>query len=184
MNNIYIYKDTFISLLNLIDFLIQNNITPHNIKDNNYNTTLFDNLINLDIKNDENILEKIDELILKYIYDVFISNNENKELIIYYFYKNHLKYGLRVLNMYNLKCVLETRKISKYVKNETHKYKGYIRFKELNNKSLYAEIEPVNNILFLISNHFKIRLKNEYWIIKDNKHNLISIYDEEKFLYI
>ena len=124
MNNIYIYNDTFISLLNLIDLLIQNNITPQNIKNTKYNPTLFDNLINLDIKYDENILEKIDKIILKYMYDVFISNNEFKELIIYYFYKNYLKYGLKVLNMYNLKCVLKTRKISKYVRNEVHKYKS------------------------------------------------------------
>ena len=54
-----------------------------------------------------------------------------------------------------------------------------MNIKELKNKCLYAEIEPVNNILFLISNHFKNRLKNEYWIIKDNKHNLISIYDKK-----
>jgi len=181
MNNIYIYKDTFISLLNLIDLLIQNNITPHNIKDETYNPTLFDNLINLDIKYEENIVEKIDKIILRYMYDVFISNNEFKELIIYYFYKNYLKYGFKILNMYNLKCVFQTRKISKYVRNESHKYKGFIRFKELKNNSLYAEIEPKNNILFLISNHFKNRLKNEYWIIKDNKHNLISIYDKNDF---
>ena len=181
MNNIYIYNDTFISLLNLIDFLINNNITPHNIKNKDYNLTLFDNLINLNIKYDENILEKTDKIILKYLYDVFISNNKNKELIIYYFYKNYLKHGIKVLNMYNLKCVLFTRKLSKYVRNETHKYKGFIRFKELKNKCLYAEIEPVNNILFLISNHFKKRLNNEYWIIKDNKYNLISIYDKKDF---
>lgn len=181
MNNIYIYNDSFISMLNLIDLLIQNNITPHNIKDTTYNPTLFDNLINFNIKYDENILEKTNKIILKYIYEVFISNNSNKELIIYYFYKNYLKYGLKVLNMYNLKCVLHTKKISKYIRNEAHKYKGFIRFKELKNKCLYTEIEPVNNILFLVSNHFKIRLKNEYWIIKDNKHNLISIYDKNDF---
>jgi len=181
MNNIYIYNDSFISMLNLIDFLINNNITPHNIKNTNYNSTLFDNLINLDKKYDEDILDKIDKIILKYLYYVFISNNINKELIIYYFYKNYLKFGIKVLNMFNLKCVLNTRKISKYVRNEVHKYKGFIRFKELKNKCLYAEIEPVNNILFLISNHFKNRLKSDYWIIKDNKYNLISIYDKKDF---
>ena len=34
------------------------------------------------------------------------------------------------------------------------------RFIELKNKVLYATIEPTNNVLELLSNHFKNRLKN------------------------
>ena len=183
MNNIYIYNNTLISMLNLIDFLIQNNIIPNNIKNNFYTPTLFDNIIKLNIMNKINI-NKIDNIIFKYIYDVFISTDKNKELIIYYFYKNYLKYGLKTINMYNLKCVLNTIKISKYVRNEAHKYKGFIRFKELKNNLLYAEIEPINNILEIVSNHFKNRLKYEYWIIKDIKHNLISIYNKKDYFII
>jgi len=181
MNNIYIYNETLVSMLNLIVFLINNNITPNNIKNDNYTPTLFDNLIKLDLSLNDKVLEKIDKLILKYIYDVFISDDKNKEIIIFYFYKNYLKYGIKVINMFNLKCVINVRKISKYVRHESHKYKGFIRFRELKNNILYAEIEPINNILFLVSNHFKNRLKNEYWIIKDNKYNLISIYDKNNF---
>ena len=181
MNNIYIYNETLVSMLNLIVFLINNNITPNNIKNDNYTPTLFDNLIKLDLSLNDKVLEKIDKLILKYIYDVFISDDKNKEIIIFYFYKNYLKYGIKVINMFNLKCVINVRKISKYVRHESHKYKGFIRFRELKNNILYAEIEPINNILFLVSNHFKNRLKNEYWIIKDNKYNLISIYDKNSF---
>ena len=161
MNNIYIYNDNFISMLSLIDFLIKNNITPNNIKCNNYNITLFDNIINLNIKNDNNIIDYIinnfGNNIFRIIFNVYLSNDENKELIIYYFYKNTIKYNYKITSMYNLKCVLSSLKINKYVKNEAHKYKGFIRFKELKNNILYAEIEPVNNILFLISNHFKER---------------------------
>ena len=188
MNNIYIYNSNFISMLNLIDFLILNKILPNNIKSNNYIATLFDNLINLDIKYDENIInnmiKKVGNKVLRIMFDVYLSNDNNKELIIYYFYKNALKYGLKIINMYNLKCVSNSLNISKYVRNEAHKYKGFVRFKELKNNILYAEIEPVNNILFLISNHFKNRLKNEYWIIKDNKRNILSIYDKKNFYIV
>ena len=49
---------------------------------------------------------------------------------------------------------------------------------------LYAEIEPENNILEILSMHFKNRLKNEFWIIKDKKREIISIYNKKKiFIY-
>ena len=54
MNNIYIYNDTFISLLNLINILITKKIKPYNIKTSLYTPTLFDNLINLEIIDNNN----------------------------------------------------------------------------------------------------------------------------------
>ena len=188
MNNIYIYKNDLFGLLYLVDYLIKNNINPNNIKNELYNPTLLDNIINLNIEYKEtlinNIIKNINNIIFKIILEVYLSNNELKELIIYYFYKNYLKYGINIINMYNLKCVNESLKISKYVRNETHKYKGFVRFKELENNILYAEIEPINNILIFISNHFKKRLKNEYWIIKDKKRNILSIYDKKKYIIL
>lgn len=68
--------------------------------------------------------------------------------------------------------------------HECHKMKGFLRFKELENKVLYAEMEPTNDILFLVSCHFSKRLKNEYWIIKDNKRRILSIYDKSNFLIV
>ena len=83
--------------------------------------------------------------------------------------------------MRNLKCINRALKIVKYVKNETHTYKGFVRFKETNN-ILYAEISPENNILELLSIHFKKRLKNEYWIIKDVKRNISIFYNKKDFI--
>jgi len=116
--------------------------------------------------------------IFKTLYYVFLSTDENKELIIYYFYLNALKYKNQIFNMRKLKCVSSGLKISQYVSRENHKYKGFVRFKELENEVLYAEIEPANNILEILSKHFRQRLRNEFWIIKDVKRNIISVYDK------
>ncbi len=83
--------------------------------------------------------------------------------------------------MRNLKSVNKALQISKYVSHECHKFKGFLRFKELENKILYAEIAPESDITFLLSKHFKERLKNEYWIIKDTKRGIISLYDKNNF---
>lgn len=188
MNNIYIYNNSFISLLNLIRKLISDNIVPTNIKDESYNASLFDNVIRLEISNNENIIDevlgRIGKNIFKIIYYVFLSKDENKELIIYYFYLNSLKYKKEIVYMRNLKCVNKALSISQYVSRENHKYKGFVRFKELKNNVLYAEIEPENDILYILSNHFKNRLKNEYWIIKDNKRDILSIYDKNDYYLV
>ena len=83
--------------------------------------------------------------------------------------------------MRNLESVNQALKIARYVGHETHKMKGFIRFKELKGNILYAEMAPENNIIFFISKHFQERLRNEFWIIEDTKRELISIYNKNKF---
>ena len=171
MNNIYIYNN-FYELLKLINILIEHNIKPYNIKDEMYNPTLFDNIIKLDLGDNKDIINRCIKSIginnFNIIYKVFLSSENNKELIIFYYYLNCLKYKENTMYMRNLKCV-----------NEALRIKGFVRFKELNNKVLHAEIEPTNNCIGLLTNHFKKRLKNECFVIVDNKRNLISIYDKK-----
>lgn len=188
MNNVYLYNGDFLYLLSLIKYLYNFKIKPDNIKDNSFSPSLFDNTINLNINVDDNIVDSFIESIgannFKIIFYTFLSNNINKDLIIYYFYLNALKYKDNIIYMRNLKCVSESLKIAKYVKHEAHKFKGFVRFKELENNVLYAEIEPTNDVLYIISKHFELRLKNEYWIIKDMKRNKLSVYDKNNFFII
>lgn len=187
MNKVYIYDGDFLSLLNLIYYLIDKNIKPSNIKDEDYTPNLFEEVIKLNVSN-YNTIDKyalnFGYSILRIIYYVYLSNEENKELILYYFCLNERKYKSKIIYRRDLKCVSEALRISEYVSHETHKYKGFVRFKELENKVLYAEIEPVNNILFLVSQHFAKRLNSEYFIIKDVKRNIISIYDRKEFTIV
>ncbi len=188
MKNVYIYENDFISLLNLIFYLLKNKLKPENIKNEFYTPSLFENNITLTItKNEKNIewiIKNIGKYSMKSIYYVFLSEEENKELIIYYFLLNALKYRQKIMYHRNLKCVSEVLRISEYVIHESHKMKGFLRFKELEKNILYAEMEPTNDILYLISCHFNSRLKNELWIIKDNRRKIISIHDKKQFIIV
>ena len=183
---IYIYNGNFITLLNLIRELIKHKIIPLNIKDNSYNANLFDKLVTLKINEDEEIIKNIiDNLginIFNTIYKLYLSNHNNKELLIYYFTIYSIKYHNNIYYMRNIPVINECLKVGKYVQNENHKIKGFLRFKELKNNILYAEINPENNILPLLVKHFKERLKNEYWLIKDVKRNIIAIYDKKDII--
>ena len=188
MNNIYIYDNNFISLLNLVNELIKKNIKPDDIKPEYYNPTLLDEVIYLKVPNNSDILNFIytnwGNRIFNTIYYVFLSNHENKELIIYYFILNAYKYQKNIVYHRDLRCVTLALKIAHQVGNEAHRLKGFIRFKELENHILYSTIAPDNDVLYLLSLHFKRRLKAEYWIIKDEKRDLISIYDKKEFYII
>lgn len=187
-NGCFIYEDTFVHLLNLIFYLIQNHLKPENIKNTMYTPNLLDHVIVLKIEKNPEIISKIiasmGSFTFRSIYYVFLSDVDNKELIIYYLLLNGVKYKEKVLYHRNLKCVQKTINISRYVLHEVHKYKGFLRFKELENHILYAEIEPENDILFMVSHHFQRRLKNEYWIIKDVKRKIVSIYDKKKYYLV
>lgn len=185
MYKVYLYNNSFKSLICLIYELIKHNIKPSNIKNQYYNLSLLDERIDLNILEDDKIIEKIKKFIgdfaFNITYYVFLSNNENKELIIYYYLLNSLKYKNKIIYQRNLKCVCESLSIANYVKKEAHKFKGFLRFKELDNKVLFANISPTNNIITILSEHFCKRLSNEFWIIKDDTFNLISIYDKKRY---
>ena len=185
-NQIYLYDGTFRSLLDLINKLIQLKMKPLDIrKKEKFESTLLDDIVELelDLKFDINKIN-VSKNIMKAIYYVYLSNNEHKELIIYYFLLNSLKYQDKVFTMRNLKCVHSTLKLAKQVSKECHKLKGFVRFKEINNNVLYAEINPTSDVLELLSRHFAKRLANEYWIIKDVGRNMYSIYDTKKYYII
>lgn len=186
MQYIYVYDGSYIALLSLILELIKRKIRPDNIKLENYDVSLFDNVVNLQVEVDFNILKKMKESFGSYavnsMYYVFLSEEDDKELLLYYFFLNALKYHRKITYRRDLKCVSEVLRISQYVMHEGHKMKGFLRFKELENRVLYAEMEPTNDVIILVSQHFQKRLKNECFIIKDVRRGILSIYDKKRFV--
>ena len=183
----YIYEDNFVSLITLINHLINLKIKPDDIKPINHEVNLFSEDININLKPDYKLvstLAKNNNSIFKILTNVYLSSDPKKELIIYYFYLNYLKYDNSILLRRNLKCVAKSLEISSYVSREAHKLKGFVRFKELANHVLYAKINPTNNVITILSNHFKTRLKNEFWILHDTQRGIISIYDKKNYYLI
>ncbi len=184
---IYIYNDTFISLLTLMNYLLEKKIIPKDIVNTSYNPTLFDKVKRLELEETDIIkvyLNKFKQNIFNTLYFCFISNHEYKEIIMYYFLVHAVQYQDKVFYYRNLKSVNTILKITKYVKNENHKMKGFLRFRELENKVLYAKMEPENDIILLLSKHFEKRLRNEYWIIEDVKRGIYSIYDKKNYYLV
>ena len=184
MNKIYLYDGNYYSLLALIIELIKNKIKPLNIIcEKKYEVNLLDETIYLEanLKNNE-ILKKLPKSIMHTIWYIFLSDSKDKELLIYEFIKLSFKYKEEVFRYRNIDTVNQILKITKYVGSEAHKLKGFLRFKHINSKFYYGEIEPNNNVIYILAHHFKERL-NEPWIIHDLKRNIYAIYDLKKVSY-
>lgn len=69
------------------------------------------------------------------------------------------------------------------VANEAHHYKGFVRFRELKNKTLFAKIEPKHAVLPCIAEHFADRFPQENWIIYDKTHEEFLIHEKGKRYY-
>ena len=185
---VYLYKDGFLNLLELITFLIASNKKPDSIKEENYEKNLLEETIDLQREPRQRLWsfweKKVGKKVLRSIAYVYASDYPEKELIIYYFLKNALKYKDNIFYIRHLTCVNKTIQISERVRHEIHKQKGFLRFKETKKNFLYAEIEPESNILYFLTKHFKKRLKEENFLIHDKKRKILSAYDTKKIYII
>ena len=185
---IYLYDGSFVSLLNLITELLHERTIPLNIKDDTFQGNLFEETINLKIKNDETIISKIIEAlglkIFNTLYYLFLSTQENKEMLIFYFLLYSLKAHHKVFYLRNIAVIDKALKACQYVSRENHKLKGFLRFQELENHLLYAEMAPENNILPLLVKHFQQRLAQENWVIVDTKRKIMALYNQKKVMII
>ena len=185
-NFIYLYNGTWEDLLKLIFWLLKEKRKPLQIMEeikyeNNLLSSPFKPVIDPKILN---FKKNVSKEVLKISYYVFLSSEKEKELIIYYFLLNSLKYQKEVIYMRNLRCVNKALAVSKRVSREAHKWKGFLRFKEMQNQFFYAEFNADNNILGILANHFTKRLPKENWVIKDEGRDILCIYDQTRLYFL
>ncbi|MBE6091095.1 MAG: DNA metabolism protein [Clostridium beijerinckii] len=183
---IYLYDDTFEGLLTSIyDAFYSNGSPPTSIYGKSQTNTplLLGNIV--EISTDINkfkkvknaIINKINLLSLKKIYFAFLSNYEDKGIIIFNYLKIAFKLGPDVHDFLNIDVIRLVDNITKKVLNECHRFEGFIRFNQIEEKLLYSSIEPDNDILELIGDHFKNRFPREYFIIHDISRQKALIYN-------
>ena len=185
---ILIYDNTFFGLLNAFYksfYYKQTNLFI--CSKNNTIPLLGSEIININTdiciaeKVQNTIIYKIDKLALRKIYIVYLSNYENKEMLLLKYLKIAFKLKKDVHSFLNIDEVRLIDSINKKVTYESHRFKGFIRFNLINNKFFYSSIEPDNDILELIADHFKKRFKNEYFIIHDLNREKAIIYNKKDY---
>ena len=99
----------------------------------------------------------------------FLSCMEERELRILRFLRLGYQIGPRVTGMLTHDAVAPLERAARYVLNEREKYLGFVRFSDYDG-ALVSVIEPQNNLLPLLKNHFCDRLSGETFLIYDKTH--------------
>lgn len=181
----YIYDNTFEGLLTAIYDVFYSKIPPASIyseKESSIPLLLGENIKVVTEKDKfqkvkNAVIAKIDFLALKKIYIVYLSNYKEKAMIIYKYLKAAFKLGHDTHSFLNIDIIRLVDNINKQVTMECHRFEGFIRFNYLDEKFLYSSIEPDNDILELLGEHFKQRFPREYFIIHDISRDKALIYN-------
>lgn len=107
----------------------------------------------------------------------FHSQQAGIERMVWRYLVLGLEAGRRLAGMLAVEPVCSVDRIARKVSHEAHKYKGFVRFREVEAGFLYAAIEPEADILALIAPHFVVRVGDRPWMIHDLGRCQAALYD-------
>lgn len=91
-----------------------------------------------------------------------------------------IKESRKIMEHLSHPAVERVFELSRTVGGEAHAFKGFLRFRELVNGVLFAEITPKNHVLTCLAPHFADRLPRENWMIYDNAHKTFVVHEAGK----
>lgn len=186
-NKTYLYDGTFEGLLTIAFNCYVNNAIPINIANEKTYTKSFletYEYTETDLKKSSRILngitKNISEECLYKNYTAFLSEVENKEINILKYILFGFKTGSEIDKMLSLDFVLFVEKTRKAVWLEEHRFKGFVRFTQIADNLFYSKIEPDNNILEILGDHFIKRFPTQNIILHDTKRKIAFIYNTKQ----
>ena len=97
----------------------------------------------------------------------FHSQRAGIEQLLWRYLLLGLEQGPRLSGMLAVEPVYSVNRIARQVSHEAHKFKGFVRFREVREGFLYAAIEPEADVLPLIAPHFVGRVGDRPWMVHD-----------------
>ena len=156
------------------------------------NYELFTEYIELKIDRDK--AEKVENTVSKRfgnltaysIWCCIYSNQREKADIIYHAIARGLANNIRgeLITYLQDPYIMDLVKIQRNVSNEAHHFKGFLRFTELEDRTLFAKICPKNQVLPLLASHFVDRLGEENFVIYDEKYKVCLLHEKEQEPYL
>jgi probable DNA metabolism protein len=117
-------------------------------------------------------------------YYAFYSKRHGIENLLWRYFKLGLEEGGRLGSMLTVEPVYSIHRIARQVCHEAHKFKGFVRFQEVEAGFLYARIEPKSDILPLIARHFAERTGDRPCMIHDIGRCQAVVYDMHSWRFI
>lgn len=118
------------------------------------------------------IRQKIGLEVCDWVYHAALSYERDKVDCIYDFLKLAFRYGTKVTKMHGISTVCRMYELKRNVANEAHMFTGFVRFHETEDGILIARINPKNQILPLLAEHFTDRFASENFVILDENYKM------------
>lgn len=184
--DIVIYDGTYAGLLTAVFEIYEYKFNCPDIKKEACaNRSLFGgiHLVTTDLVKAKRVALKLQSLLtssallkLKY---AFLSEEPGIENSLFQYIKHAITRNRNTENDYSNEHVLAVNHAAHKTGMEAHRMKGFIRFQLSANELYFATIEPDNDILPVITKHFKDRFTNQKWLIYDLKRKYGIYYDME-----
>lgn len=121
---------------------------------------------------------------VRHVMYVFLSELPNLDMHLYFYLREGLIRGTDVDRWHANEHVKKVHDVSQKVGGEIHRLKGLLRFRELDDGTLWAPVEPDHQVLLPLAHHFRRRLPGERGIIHDMRRNLAIGWDRDGVEYM
>lgn len=113
---------------------------------------------------------------VRLLYRAFLSDFPGKEMKLFEFLRRGFREGKRLYALSGEDWFRDIGDMCRAVGNEAEKFRGILRFSELEEGMLYAVIRPTHNVLPILAVHFKNRLSSLAWAVYDEKRKEAAVY--------
>lgn len=124
-----------------------------------------------------------DEAYLQVFY-ASLSNAPDALDTIYRFLILGFAAGSKVMSMLSYPAVIRMMELKRNVGNEAHYFREFARFTSIEGNVYVCHIEPKNNVLMPVAEHFKDRMPSEHWLIIDDNRRTAAIHPKDQDFYI
>src|SRR5574344_2104727 len=177
---ILVYDGTFEGFLSLVYEVYYKKLKPIKIYRTLPNEMIVDDIIKIDTTKEEyekvlNALKiKFPNEMIEKILNIFMCDSKDFELALLEYIIIGFKESKQLFNINN-SCVFYLNSLEKELFRNVHKMTGFIRFEELEDKTLYAKIESKFNVVYFLGKHFLKRFNNQNFIIHDINRKLAFV---------
>ncbi len=133
------------------------------------------------------VRRQISQQAYEYIMVAAGSRQPDKADVIYHFIVYGFALGSKVTEALHIPCVQRIFEIYRKARNEAHYFLEFIRFEEISwqdHPVLYAVIEPENEVIDMVADHFTDRLNPEWFIVYDKSHGKAAFHNPGRRWYM
>jgi probable DNA metabolism protein len=125
----------------------------------------------------DGLLKTMDQEARARLYHVFLSEDPERELLIFRYVDLALRADRDISENYANADVRRIQRLAQQMFREKHRMEAFVRFEKTTDELFHATIDPDFDVLPLIAAHFTKRYADQRWLIYDKRRHYGLYYD-------